>query len=97
MNFYNIISLPRQAQKAVLWIVQHDNAGEKNSAEEIAGYASTALVAHVWNLSQKKLGQTIHDIRTGAYRRRQEAEAQRWRESVARTAEAVKTLTNGLR
>lgn len=49
--------------QAITWIAENDNPGDDESADAIAGYLTTLLVADTFELEAKQVAEAVYKLR----------------------------------
>lgn len=55
--------ISKKLMEGIMWIAMHDNAGNGDSAEEVAEYVTTSMLADMFNKDQHELGRKIYETR----------------------------------
>lgn len=57
----------RRGRDLIGWIAVNDNAGSDDTAEDIAGYLTTTMLAHVYDVPNIEIARAILAIRERAF------------------------------
>lgn len=63
-RYYQYAYNSRKYRELVGWIAEMDNSGSEDGVDDIAGYITTVMIAHVYTLSPRRVAQDVYYLRT---------------------------------